>query len=218
MISLKLQKLKYSYIYIYIYIYIVAHSLNCFFNLCLGIWCGWNLGRRLLISSHYFKRCHRYNIRCKIKHINHTRESYNKACIDHYHLLLIHVQIYRNLTFLSLMKANLHYRCQNENQTRTNETLATFVKRSESKCIQQDSKQYHKIKAILQVIKRSLHNETIKECAQTFVFALRYTWFSISLGFFIITFGLPDFFTASSLKRKYEAKHVGEKNTFKTPK
>ena len=142
MISLKLQKLKYRYIYIYIYIYIyfVAHSLNCFFNLCLGIWCGWNLGRRLLISSHYFKRFHRYNIGCKIKHINHTRESYNKACIDHCHSLLIHIQIYRNLTYLSLMRAILHYRCQNENQTRTNETLATFVKRSESKCIQQDSK------------------------------------------------------------------------------
>ena len=105
MISLKLQKLKYRYIYIYI----VAHSLNCFFNLCLGIWCGWNLGRRLLISSHYFKRFHRYNIRCKIKHINRTRESYNKACIDHCHSLLIHVQIYRNLTFPSLMKAILHY-------------------------------------------------------------------------------------------------------------
>ena len=34
------------------------------------------------------------------------------------------------------MKAILHYRCQNENQKRTNETLATSVKRSESKCIQ----------------------------------------------------------------------------------
>ena len=55
---------------------------------------------------------------------------------DHCHSLLIHVQIYRNLTFLSLMRAISHYRCQNENQKRTNGTSATFVKRSESKCIQ----------------------------------------------------------------------------------